>query len=225
MDAAYPLQVEGRLDEPLSRWKWLVKWFLAIPHVLVLAFLWMARGRHDAGRARRPACSPAATPTRLFDFAVGVLRWTWRVNYYAFGALATDRYPPFTLEGRARLSGAPRDRPAGAGPARPAPHRVVAARHPAVRDRRPAGRRVGRPPGQRRRRAGARRDGAAAVPRRRLPRGHLRPGDGVQPVGPARDGLRAAAHRRVPALPARPGRPGARPAPARRRCPRGAAPA
>ncbi len=79
----------------LNRWMPLVKWFLAIPHYVVLVVLdigvvfatiaaWvsiLATGRH---------------PRRLFDFTVGVMRWHNRVVGYAF-ALATDTYPPFRL--------------------------------------------------------------------------------------------------------------------------------
>src|SRR6266536_969423 len=81
----YPAVLAARLDEPLSRWLWVVKWLLLIPHAIGIAFVvltivaWIAilvTGRYPRG---------------IFDFNVGVIRWTWRVSYYGYGALGTDR--------------------------------------------------------------------------------------------------------------------------------------
>jgi hypothetical protein len=93
----YPVRLEGALDPGLSRWQWLVKWILAIPHVVVLVFLWIAFVVLTFV-AFFAILFTGRDPRSIFDFNVGVLRWSWRVGYYATSGLGTDRYPPFSLQ-------------------------------------------------------------------------------------------------------------------------------
>ena len=90
LEIDYP---DARTD--LNRWLPLIKWFLAIPHLLVLIVLWVASIFAIIG-AWFAILFTGRYPRGLFDFVEGVMRWGLRVGAYAF-LLVTDRYPPFSL--------------------------------------------------------------------------------------------------------------------------------
>ena len=92
----FPLTFKAELTEPLSPALWLVKWFLLIPHFFVLPFLWVGFAVSWIV-ALFAILFTGRYPHGLFDYNVGVMRWTWRVAFYCYQALGTDQYPPFSL--------------------------------------------------------------------------------------------------------------------------------
>ncbi|NUS42220.1 MAG: DUF4389 domain-containing protein [Mycobacteriaceae bacterium] len=91
--------MRGELERP-SRWLWLVKPILAIPHFLVLVALGVVAV--PVGVAGGVAVAITGRyPRPLFDYIVGVLRWSWRLSCYSFPVNGTDAYPPFDFGPRA----------------------------------------------------------------------------------------------------------------------------
>ena len=96
---AYPVELVGEYQERVNRFLWLIKWILLIPHFIVLWFLsiptiittplaWLAviiMGRY---------------PSSLWAYHGGLLRWSWRINFYSYQAGNTDQYPPFAFQSR-----------------------------------------------------------------------------------------------------------------------------
>lgn len=88
-----PVAASAELDSRLSRRLWLVKWILVIPHWIVLCFLWIVFFVVTV-IAFFAILFTERFPRGLFDFNLGVLRWSWRVSYYSYESSSAGSAPP-----------------------------------------------------------------------------------------------------------------------------------
>ena len=93
----YPVTLRGELTMPPSRWVWIFKGLLLIPHIFVLFFLGIASWVLMV-ISFFSILFTGTYPKSMFDYNVGVMRWMWRVQFYGSSALGTDKYPPFSLD-------------------------------------------------------------------------------------------------------------------------------
>ncbi len=93
----YPVTLRGDFSVPPGRWVWIFKWLLGIPHYVILFFLGIAAVVSWV-ISLFAILFTGKYPKSLFDFIKGVMRWGWRVGFYSYMALGTDKYPPFSLD-------------------------------------------------------------------------------------------------------------------------------
>lgn len=91
----YPIRVTFPRDAGVSRWLWIVKWFLAIPHFIALVVLSIVAIPVLIG-TWFSVLFTGKYPESAWNYVTGLLRWSFRVQSYT-SVLSTDKYPPFTL--------------------------------------------------------------------------------------------------------------------------------